>query len=149
MRPANLGISALLAAFLSSHPAVAESIAGDNPSQVGAPAAVKNATQQKSTPSSKSPSVDGQVAGKDLDLPSVVALLRRQQQEMARQGDLLKEQAQQIKSLQQEIDVLRAPTLTGVKPETAGAAKARETDMAVTQTVVQKEIVSEEHAPTP
>lgn len=46
----------------------------------------------------------------DMDLGAVIALLKQQQKDLASQKALLQAQAQQIASLKDELDVLRAPT---------------------------------------
>jgi hypothetical protein len=45
-----------------------------------------------------------------MDLKEVIALLKQQQKDLASQKELLQAQAQQIASLKDELDVLRAPT---------------------------------------
>ena len=55
-----------------------------------------------------------------MDIRQVIALLQQQQQDLAEQRKLLEAQAQQIASLKDELDVLRAPTpLVGVAQEDA------------------------------
>ena len=45
-----------------------------------------------------------------MDMSQVIALLQQQQNELVEQRKLLQSQAQQIKSLKDELDVLRTPT---------------------------------------
>ena len=52
---------------------------------------------------------DTQSSDPEMDLGEVIALLKQQQKDLARQNELLQAQAQQIASLKNELDVLRAP----------------------------------------
>ena len=53
---------------------------------------------------------DTQSSDPQMDLKEVIALLKQQQKDLASQKELLQAQAQQIASLKDELDVLRAPT---------------------------------------
>ncbi len=67
---------------------------------------------------------DTRSAEPEMDLREVIALLKQQQQDLARQNELLQAQAQQIASLRNELAVLRAPAAPVVARSVAAADPA-------------------------
>ena len=66
----------------------------------------------------------GAPAEQPMDMNQVIALLQQQQKDLAEQRQLLADQSNQIKNLQAELDVLRAPTpVAQAKPQEQIVAK--------------------------